>query len=75
MTIYSGLNCVVLRGLQGILHSINPFVQYFKSTGEAAAGGNELELIIRADTGDLDRKRYNFPTVAGEAAALLPGEP
>ena len=75
MTIYSGINRVMLRELQSILHSINPFVQQFKSAGEAAAGGNELELIIRADTGNVDRRRYNLPTAAGEVAALLPGEP
>ena len=46
MTVYSGMICVMLRELQSILHSINPFVQQFKSAGEAAAGGNELELII-----------------------------
>ena len=71
MTVYSGMNRVMLRELQSILHSINPFVQQFKSAGEATASGNELELIIRADTGDVDRRRYNLPTVAGEVAALL----
>ena len=75
MTVYSGMNRVMLRELQSILHSINPFVQQFKSAGEATASGNELELIIRADTGDVDCRRYNLPTVAGEVAALLPGEP
>ena len=74
MTVYSGMNRVMLRELQSILHSINPFVQQFKLAGEATASGNELELIIRADTGDVDRRRYNHPTVAGEVAALLPGE-
>ena len=59
MTVYSGMNCVMLREMQSILHSINPFVQQFKSAGEAAAGGNELELIIRADTGDVDGRWYN----------------
>ena len=73
MTVYSGMNRVMLRELQSILHSINPFVQQFKSAGEAAAGGNELDLIIRGDTGDVDRRRYNLPTAAGEVAALLPG--
>ena len=75
MTVYSGMNRVMLRELQSILHSINPFVQQFTSAGEATASGNELELVIRADTGDVDRRRYNLPTVAGEVAALLPGEP
>ena len=75
MTIYRGTNHIMLRELQDILHSINPFVQQFKSAGEAAAGGNELELIIRADTGDVDRRRYNLPTAAHKVAALLPGEP
>ena len=51
MTIYSGMNRVMLRELQSILHSINLFVQQFKSAGEATASGKELELIIRADTG------------------------
>ena len=75
MTVYSGMNRVMLREVQSILHSINPFVQQFKSAGEAAAGGNDLELIIRADTGDVDCRRYNLPTAAGEVTALLPGEP
>ena len=75
MTVYSGMNRVMLRELQSILHSINPFVQQFKSAGEATASGNELELIIRADTQDVDRRRYNLSTAAGEVAALLPGEP
>ena len=75
MTIYSGMNRDMLRELQSILHSINPFVQQFKSAREATASGNELELIIRADTGDIDRRRYNLPTAAGEVADLLPGEP
>ena len=75
MTIYSGVNCVMLRELQSILHSIKPFVQQFKSAGEATASGKELELIIIADTGDVDRRWYNLPTAAGEVAALLPGEP
>ena len=75
MTIYSGMNRVMLRELQSILHSISPFVQQFKSAGEATAGSNELELFIRADTGDVDRRRHNLPTAAGEVAALLPGEP
>ena len=35
MTIYSGMNRVMLRELQSILHSINPFDQHFKSAGEA----------------------------------------
>ena len=65
----------MLKELQDKVHSINPYVQQFKSAGEAAAGGNELDLIIRADTGDVDRRRYNLPTAAGEVAALLPGEP
>ena len=47
----------------------------FKSAGEATASGDELELIIRADKGDVDRRQYNLPTAAGEVAALLPGEP
>ena len=75
MTVYSSMNHVMLRELQSILHSMNPFVQQFKSAGEATARGNELELIIRADTGDVDCRRYNLPTAAGEVAALLPGEP
>ena len=45
MTINSGMNRAI-RELQGILHSINPFVQQFKSAGEAAAGGDGLELIL-----------------------------
>ena len=69
------MNRVMLRELQSILHSINPFVQQFKSAGEATASSSELELIIRADTGHVDRRRYNLPTAAGEVAALLPGEP
>ena len=73
MTIYSGMNRDMLRELQSILHSINPFVQ--QSARELTASGNELELIIRADTGDVDRRRYNLPTAAGEVAELLPGEP
>ena len=72
MTICSGMNCVMLRELESILHSINPFVQQYKSAGEAAAVGNEIELIIGADTGNIDRRRYNLPTAAGEVAALLP---
>ena len=75
MTVYSSVNHVMLRELQSILHSMNPFVQQFKSAGEATASGNELELIIRADIGDVDRRRYNLPNAAGEVAALLPGEP
>ena len=46
MTVYSGMNRVTVKELQSILHSINPFVQQFKSAGEATASGNELELII-----------------------------
>ena len=30
MTVYSGMNRVMLRELQSILHSINPFVQQFQ---------------------------------------------
>ena len=54
MTIYSGMNRDMLRELQSILHSINPFVQQFKSAREATASANKLELIIRADMGDVD---------------------
>ena len=75
MTIYRGVNHVILRELKGILHSIIPFVQQIKSAGEAAAGGNELELILRADIGDVDCRRYHLPIAAGKVAALLPGEP
>lgn len=45
------------------------------SSADAAAGGTALDLVIRADTGDVDQWRYNLPTAAGEVAALLPGEP
>ena len=75
MSIYTGMNRPMLRQLQDTLHIINPFIQQFKSAGETVAGGSELELIIRADTGDVDCRRYNVPTAAGEVAALLPGEP
>ena len=34
MTVYSGMNRVMLRELQSILHSINPFVQQFKSASQ-----------------------------------------
>ena len=75
MSIFSGMNREILSHLQSTLHDINPYVQQFKAAGEAVEGGAEVELIIRADTGDVDRRRYNLPTTAGEVAALLPGEP
>lgn len=75
MSINTSMNRPMLRQLQDTLHIINKFIQQFKSAGEAVAGGSELELIIRADTGDVDRRRYNLPTAPGEVAALLPGEP
>ena len=35
MTVYNGMNCVILRELQSILHSINPFVQQFNWSSSA----------------------------------------
>ena len=40
MTSYNGVNRAMLREPQGILHSINPFVQHFKSARESAAAGD-----------------------------------
>ncbi|DBA82582.1 TPA: hypothetical protein ACH3X2_000791 [Trebouxia sp. C0005] len=63
-----------LRMAQHINMAINPYAAKYKSAAEAAAGVVKLDLIIRANTGDVDMRRYNAPA-ANTVAALLPGKP
>ena len=63
-----------LRGLQALMHEVNPYVQYFKHGIDLmkAQGGTDARMIIRAD-GIPDPRRYNVPT-APEVAVIMPGD-
>ena len=63
-----------LRGLQALMHEVNPYVQYFRHGIELmrAQGGTDVRMIIRAD-GVPDPRRYNAPT-APEVAVIMPGD-
>ena len=74
MAIMTHLDRQVMSHLHSDLQAINPYAAKYKSAAEAAAGVVKLDLIIRANTGDVDMRRYNAP-VANTVAALLPGKP
>lgn len=74
MGILSGLQRDIRSELQTKLHEVNPYVSHFKTAAALAAEGTELDLLSKADAGDVDVRRYNAP-VADEVAALLPGQP
>lgn len=75
MSIFTGLRRHILAVLQSELHGLNPYVNHLMAAAAETADGAELDLVIRADTGDVDLRRYNNPRAADEVAALLPGEP
>ena len=75
MTIFVGLRRVVLAVLQSEVHNINPYVNSLMAAAAGTADGIELDLVIRADIGDVDMRHYNSPRNDGKVAALLPGEP
>ena len=63
-----------LRGLQVMLHEVNPYVTFFKQGVELMKniGDNNVRMIIRAD-GTPDPRRYNAPS-APEIAVIIPGD-
>ena len=62
-----------LKGLQALMHEVNPYMQYFRHGIELmrAQGGTDVRMIIRAD-GVPDPRHYNAPT-APELAVIMPG--
>ena len=62
-----------LKGLQQMLHEVNPYVSYFKHAVDLMKeqGGIDIRMFIRADGGP-DAHRCNLLT-SPEIAVLLPG--
>ena len=62
------------RGLQDMLHEVNPYVFYFRQGNETMKeqGASDVRIIIRADGGP-DHRCYNAP-MAPKIAVIMPGE-
>ena len=63
-----------LRGLQVMLHEVNPYVTFFKQGVDFMKhnGDINVRMIFRSD-GTLDLRRYNAPP-APEIVAINPGD-
>ena len=63
-----------LRGLQDMLHEVNPYVSYLRQGIDMMReqGASDVRMTIRADSGP-DHRRYNAPT-APEIAVIMPGD-
>ena len=63
-----------LRGLQVMLHEVNPYVTFLKQGVDLmkSIGDNNVRMIIRSD-GTPDPRRYNAPS-APEIAVIIPGD-
>ena len=75
----SDLDRELLKRLQDMLHTFNPFVKQFKQTisiikGDNSADLTEYKICISTD-GKIDHRRYNCPTGHGlnELAGFMPG--
>lgn len=71
----SNLNENLLKNLQQMMHTFNPFAQSFRSLGDQIKTDPFIDyhLIIKC-TQKHDKRKYNAPT-SSEVAVLIQGEP
>ncbi|GFS08741.1 ATP-dependent DNA helicase PIF1 [Elysia marginata] len=76
MLLYSGLDPHILKDFQTTLHSVNTYIEFFKTAIEVSAEQSDVKIVLHAEKKTPQNghaRSYNLPT-SSEIAALLPGD-
>ena len=75
LRVFPHLRRDTLESLQQMLHEVNPYVRVFSQAIDVVSANpaTDVQLVLRSDLPNLDRRRYNAPT-DGDVAVILPGD-